>query len=49
VKSGRAPSAFSGLDAFARTCKATRTLLVGTDGIPLDDFLSKPVAHWLQS
>jgi uncharacterized protein len=48
VKSGRAPSAFSGLEAFARTFKATRTLLVGSDGIPLDDFLSKPVEHWLQ-
>jgi predicted AAA+ superfamily ATPase len=48
VKSGRAPSAFPGLEAFARTFKATRTLLVGSDGIPLDDFLSKPIEHWLQ-
>ena len=48
VKSGRAPAAFSGLEAFSRAFKPTRTLLVGGDGIPVDDFLSKPVEHWLR-
>ena len=48
VKSGRAPAAFSGLEAFSQAFKPTRTLLVGGDGIPVDDFLSKPVEHWLR-
>lgn len=47
VKSGRAPDAFSGLDAFSKTFHPKRTLLVGGDGIPLDEFLVKPVEQWL--
>jgi len=49
VKSGRAPDTFSGLETFARTFKPKRTLLVGGDGIPLDEFLSRPVGHWLET
>jgi predicted AAA+ superfamily ATPase len=49
VKSGRAPNAFSGLEAFSRAFKPRRTLLVGADGIPLDEFLARPVEHWLQA
>lgn len=48
VKSGRAPDAFSGLAAFSEAFKPKRTLLVGADGISLDEFLTKPVEHWLQ-
>ena len=48
VKSGRAPDAFSGLAAFSEAFKPKRTLLVGADGVALDEFLSKPVEHWLQ-
>jgi len=48
VKSGRAPATFSGLEAFSRAFKPARALLVGGDGIPVDDFLSKPVGHWLR-
>lgn len=48
VKSGRAPDAFSGLAAFSEAFKAKRTLLVGADGISLNEFLTKPVEHWLQ-
>ena len=48
VKSGRAPLAHSGLAAFSETFKPTRTLLVGGDGIPVGEFLSRPVADWLQ-
>ena len=48
VKSGRAPAAFSGLQAFSQVFKPTRTLLVGGDGIPVGDFLSKPVDDWLR-
>jgi hypothetical protein len=27
--------------------KPTRTLLIGGDGIALDEFLAQPVEHWL--
>lgn len=49
VKSGRAPDAFSGLAAFSEAFKPRRTLLVGGDGISLEEFLAKPVEHWLQA
>jgi len=49
VKSGRAPDAFSGLSAFAETFKPKRTLLVGGDGISLEEFLTRPAQHWLQA
>jgi hypothetical protein len=49
VKSGRAPDAFPGLSAFAETFKPTRTLLVGADGLSPDEFLTKPVQHWLRA
>ena len=48
VKSSRTPHAFSGLAAFSGAFKPKRTLLIGADGIPLDEFLSRPVEHWLQ-
>jgi uncharacterized protein len=48
VKSGRAPVALPGLAAFSETFKTKRTLLVGGDGIPVDEFLSRPVTDWLQ-
>ena len=47
VKSGRAPQAHPGTAAFAQAFKPKRTLLVGGDGIALDDFLMRPVAHWV--
>jgi predicted AAA+ superfamily ATPase len=49
VKSGRAPDAFPGLGAFAEAFKPKRTLLVGGDGISLEEFLTRPVQHWLQA
>jgi hypothetical protein len=48
VKSGRAPDAFPGSGAFAQAFKPTRTLLVGGDGISLEEFLTRPVQHWLK-
>jgi predicted AAA+ superfamily ATPase len=47
VKSGRAPNALPGLRAFTESFKPKRTLLVGADGIPLEEFLSEPVERWL--
>lgn len=49
VKSGRAPDAFPGLGAFAEAFKPKRTLLVGGDGISLEEFLTRPVRHWLKA
>jgi uncharacterized protein len=48
VKSGRAPFALPGLSAFCEAFKAKRTLLVGGDGIPVDEFLLRPVTDWLR-
>lgn len=48
VKSGRAPVALPGLAAFSEAFKPKRTLLVGSDGIPVEEFLSRPVTDWLK-
>jgi uncharacterized protein len=47
VKSGRAPQAHSGIAAFAAAFKVRRTLLVGGDGVPVEDFLGRPVGEWI--
>ena len=47
VKSGRAPQAHAGTAAFVQAFRPQRTLLVGGDGIALEDFLMQPVAHWV--
>ena len=48
VKSGRAPIAHSGLAAFKAAFKPKRLMLVGGDGIPVAEFLSRPVTDWLR-
>jgi predicted AAA+ superfamily ATPase len=48
VKSGREREARSGLDAFASAWHPRKLLLVGGDGIPVEEFLRTPVRHWLQ-
>ncbi|AMN45514.1 ATPase AAA [Steroidobacter denitrificans] len=47
VKSGRAPLAHAGSAAFAQAFKVHRTLLVGGDGVSVEDFLLRPVLHWV--
>src|SRR5580658_2168931 len=47
VKSGGRHESLPGMEAFARIFKPKRQLLVGGQGIALDEFLSKPAAHWL--
>lgn len=47
VKSGRAPSAHAGTVAFTRAFHPWRTLLVGEGGVPVAEFLTQPVAHWV--
>lgn len=47
VKSGRAPQAHPGTAAFAAAFKVKRTLLVGGDGISVEDFLNRAVTEWI--
>ena len=47
VKSGRECDFLPGIAAFTKEFKPTRTLLVGAGGIPLEEFLSQPVARWV--
>jgi len=47
VKSGRSPDTLTGLGVFAESFKPRRTLLIGNDGMPLEEFLARPVSGWL--
>jgi predicted AAA+ superfamily ATPase len=49
VKSARARDAQPGLDAFAEAFKAKRRLLVGGNGVAVEDFLARPVEYWLSA
>jgi predicted AAA+ superfamily ATPase len=49
VKSGMRRDALAGMEAFAAAFKPHRRLLVGGDGIPVEEFLLKPVEHWLRA
>jgi hypothetical protein len=48
VKSTQAGRPGSGAGTFAAAFKPQRTLLVGGDGIALEEFLDRPVSHWIQ-
>jgi predicted AAA+ superfamily ATPase len=48
VKGGRARDVQPGLAAFAEAYHPKRKLLVGGDGIPLEEFLSRPVQYWVR-
>ncbi len=48
VKTGRTHEAQPGLAAFAEAFNPHRRLLVGGGGIPLEEFLSRPVEHWIK-
>ncbi len=47
VKSGRMRQRLSGMAAFTKAFKVKRQLLVGREGISLEEFLARPVEHWL--
>jgi predicted AAA+ superfamily ATPase len=47
VKTGRRRSSLPGIEAFSREFRVKRKLLVGTQGIPLEDFLRTPPETWL--
>ncbi len=48
VKGGRKHDSLPGMAAFAAAFRPTRKLLVGGDGIAVEEFLSRPVADWLK-
>jgi len=47
VKSSRAPETHPGTRAFREAFDPHRSLLVGGDGVSVEEFLSEPVAHWV--
>lgn len=47
VASGRAKSSLPGLAAFSRLVPSARTLLVGAQGLPLEEVLSRPASELL--
>ena len=47
VKSGRAREVLPGMQAFNEAFKPDRLLLVGGDGIAVEDFLRQPIERWL--
>lgn len=48
VKSGRRTRALSGLLAFRRQFTTAQTMVVGTGGIPTEEFLSRSAADWFR-
>jgi uncharacterized protein len=46
VKSGRAPQTHPGTQAFAAAFRPQRKLMVGADGVPVQEFLLQSVVHW---
>lgn len=46
VKSASRRGKLPGMDAFAKEFKIHRKLLVGADGIPIEDFITTDVLHW---
>ena len=48
VKSGSTKQVLPGTDALSKGYRIQRKLLVGGGGIPIEDFLFKPVAEWLR-
>jgi len=47
VKSGAIPKTHRGMEAFSERYRPSRMLLVGEGGVSVEDFLGKPVAHWV--
>ena len=47
VRSGRTRRSLQGTAAFEEAFRPARTLLVGADGIAVEEFLSRSVEHWI--
>jgi predicted AAA+ superfamily ATPase len=48
VKSVSGQGSLSGMEKFAEKFKPKKLLLVGGDGIPVEDFLGKPIGSWIK-
>jgi uncharacterized protein len=48
VKSGHIHDALPGMTAFSAAFEPQRKLLVGGDGIRVEEFLGRPVGHWVK-
>ena len=48
VKTGVPRGRLSGLKEFERRFKPTRSMVVGTGGVALHEFLSEPASYWLE-
>ncbi len=46
VKSGRTQGSIGGLQQFTRVFAGARTLIVGTGGVPLEEFFGRPAGDW---
>lgn len=49
VKSGRTRQTRAGMARFSDAFKPSRKLLIGGDGIPVEDFLGSPVEQWVKA
>lgn len=47
VKSGRRRERLLGMEAFSKAFRVKRQLLVGNQGVPVEEFLLTPIEHWL--
>jgi predicted AAA+ superfamily ATPase len=47
VKSGRHRESVAGIETFSKLYRPQRKLLIGGDGIPVEEFLSIPISKWL--
>lgn len=47
VKSGLFKGKHPGLSAFVQQFPQARVLLVGQEGVPIEEFLSHPAPYWL--
>lgn len=48
VKSGRSRDILPGMEEFSRTFNPQKKLLVGGQGIPMEEFLQTPALRWLE-
>ncbi len=48
VKSGRSRETLAGITQFTKQFKPQRSLLVGADGIPAEEFLRVPIMQWIE-
>jgi hypothetical protein len=48
ILKGDAQEVLPGMQAFNEAFKPDRLLLVGGDGIAVEEFLRQPIEHWLR-